>query len=76
MDVFCGCENVCKEKHTTTLVWAANEGRDVKQSAFLWVLAGILVDMPFSLLFTGIRGAFILEKRSPFPEARKGQKET
>ncbi len=43
-----------QNKHTPSLVWASNEGGDFKrESAFFWVLAGILVRIPFCLLLHG-----------------------
>lgn len=59
MDVFCGCEyvSVHNNKNTPSAVWACNEGGDLqRESAFFWVLASILVHIPFYLLLLGWYG--------------------
>lgn len=70
---------VCAQKHTPSLVWASNEGGDLwRESAFFWVLAGILVHIPFYLLSLGdwYGGGVCLVEEIIFPWVREGTERT
>lgn len=66
---------VCAQK--THPLWCGHAMKEAicRESAFFWVLAGILAHIPFYLLLVGwLWGkVFVWGRRSPFPEGQEGR---